>query len=157
MVRRLTIRPLQREDIPALARWVAATPLWQRYGVTEENFGERLSRGLAERATIYVAAEEEIVAGFIWLVARGAFNRSGYVQLIGVRADARARGIGRALMAFAERELAQHTRDVFLLVSEFNTEAQRFYARLGYRQIGALKDYVVPGVSELIFWKCLQR
>ena len=42
---------------------------------------------------------------------------------------------------------------MFLLVSDFNTDAQQFYQRLGYRQVGKLDDYVVPGVSELIFWK----
>jgi predicted GNAT family acetyltransferase len=56
-------------------------------------------------------------------------------------------------MQFAEAQLFAQTREIFLLVSDFNTDAQRFYARLGYHQVGALPDYVVRGVSELIFWK----
>jgi ribosomal protein S18 acetylase RimI-like enzyme len=156
MDRTFDIRPLQSSDIPGLARWVAATPLWQRYGVTETSFAGRLSEGLAGGATIYVAAETAAVAGFIWLITRGAFNRSGYVQLIGVRAGDRGRGVGQALMEFAERELsAQAIADIFLLVSDFNREARRFYGQLGYRQVGALDDYVVPGVSECIYWKRL--
>jgi ribosomal-protein-alanine N-acetyltransferase len=43
-----------------------------------------------------------------------------------------------------------------LLCSDFNTEAQRFYRRAGYEQVGALPDYVVPGVAELIFRKRLR-
>lgn len=147
----LTIRSLLPADIPDIARWVAATPLWQRYNVTAEAFAQRLRDGLANGATIFVAERAGAVLGFVWLVARGAFNRSAYIQLIGVHPDARASGVGRALMEFAEARAESH--DVFLLVSDFNVDAQKFYARLGYRQVGKIDDYVVQGVSELIFWK----
>jgi ribosomal protein S18 acetylase RimI-like enzyme len=149
----LTLRPATAADIPDCARWVAETPLWQRYGVTETSFRERLHDGLAHGATIYVATRAGQVLGFVWFVERGAFNRSGYIQLIGVRPGARSQGAGRALMEFAEKEMFARTRDIFLLVSDFNIDAQRFYQRLGYRQVGVLEDYVVRGVSELIFWK----
>lgn len=145
------IRLLARADIADIARWVAETPLWQRYNVTVESFAQRLREGLESGATIFVAEREGDVLGFVWLVARGAFNRSAYIQLIGVRPDARAKGVGRALMEFAEARA--ESRDIFLLVSDFNTDAQRFYTRLGYRQVGKLDDYVIADVSELIFWK----
>jgi ribosomal protein S18 acetylase RimI-like enzyme len=57
-------------------------------------------------------------------------------------------------MAFA----AQRYRDrghLFLLVSSFNGRAQQFYRRHGYEFIGELKDFLVPGHSELIFHKRL--
>jgi ribosomal protein S18 acetylase RimI-like enzyme len=44
---------------------------------------------------------------------------------------------------------------VFLLTSDFNEDAQAFYRRLGYQQVGAIPDYVVPGITELIFYKRL--
>jgi ribosomal protein S18 acetylase RimI-like enzyme len=154
MVDSITVRPLAPTDIPGIAHWVAATPLWQRYDVTELGFAERLSQGLAEGATIFVAERAGEALGFLWLVARGAFNRSAYVQLIGVRPESRTGGVGRALMQFAEARAS--SRDLFLLVSDFNTEAQAFYARLGYAQVGKLDDYVIPGVSELIFCKRLK-
>lgn len=149
----LTVRHMMPDDIPACARWVAETELWQRYGVTEAGMRERLTTALANGATIHVAEEASAVVGFIWVVARGAFDRSGYIQLVGVQPDQRGRGVGRALMEFAETQLFAHTRAIFLLVSDFNLDAQRFYQRRGYRQVGALEDYVVRGVSELIFWK----
>lgn len=152
---RTNVRPLAREDVADIARWVAATPLWQRYDVTAASFARRLEEGLANGAAIFVAERAGAVLGFVWLVARGAFNRSAYIQLIGVRPEARSGGIGRALMEFAEARA--ESRDIFLLVSDFNTDAQEFYARLGYRQVGKLDDYVVEGVRELIFWKRLKE
>ena len=149
----LTIRSLTATDIPGIASWVAATPLWQRYNVTEESFAKRLQDGLADGTTIFAAEQNGAVVGFLWLVERGAFNRSGYVQLIGVHPDVRSAGIGRALMQLAEKVIFTQGHDLFLLVSDFNTDAQRFYKQLGYRQVGKLDDYVVPGVSERIFWK----
>jgi [ribosomal protein S18]-alanine N-acetyltransferase len=147
------IRPMQPEDIPPCARWIAETPLWQRYGVTEVSIAARLRAGLDYGAMIYVAAEDGEALGFVWMVVHGAFDRSGYIELIGVRPDERGRGLGRALMDFAEARLFTYAPDLFLLVSDFNIDAQRFYQHLGYRQVGALEDYVVRGVTELIYWK----
>ena len=50
-----------------------------------------------------------------------------------------------------------HASDVFLLVSDFNHVAQAFYRRLGYVQVGAIPDYVVSGVTELVFRKRKRR
>jgi len=149
----MNIRALLADDIPALARLMAGDPLWQRYGVTEAGATRRLAEGLAAGATIAVAVADDAVAGFIWYVARGAFNRSGYIMLIGVEPWARGRGVGRGLMEHAEAALFADVRDVFLLVSDFNAAAQAFYRRLGYQQVGAIPGYVVDGVTELVFWK----
>lgn len=150
---KIIVRPLTHADIEGIASWIAATPLWQRYGVTEASFAKRLTDGLASGATIFVAERAGMALGFVWFVERGAFNRSAYIQLIGVRPETRSGGVGHALMEFAEKHIP--SRDMFLLVSDFNTDAQRFYERLGYRQIGRLDNYVTPGIGELIFWKKL--
>jgi [ribosomal protein S18]-alanine N-acetyltransferase len=149
----MIIRPLLSGDVPALARLMAGDPLWQRYGVTEEAAARRLREGFAAGATIAVAEIDGEPVGFVWYVARGAFNRSGYIMLIGVQGDARGTGVGRALMEQAEGALFAHSADVFLLVSDFNQAAQAFYGRLGYEQVGMIPDYVVPGVAELVFRK----
>ena len=153
ITQKIIVRPLTHADIEGIASWVAATPLWQRYGVTETSFAERLATGLASGATIFVAERAGMVLGFVWFVERGAFNRSAYIQLIGVRPETRSDGVGQALMEFAETHTQSH--EMFLLASDFNMDAQRFYERLGYHQVGRLDNYVVAGIGELIFWKKL--
>lgn len=154
----MVIRPLHADDIPALAQLMAVTPLWQRYGVTTASATARLHQGLTQGATIVVAAlrpaeGQPPLAGFLWYVTRGAFQRGGYVMLIGVQPTLRGQGIGEALMHHAERTMFAEVESIFLLVSDFNAAAQRFYQRLGYQQVGALPDFVLSGVSELIFYK----
>ena len=149
----MNIRPMTANDITPLARLMASSPLWQRYNVTEASTARRLSDGLANGMTIAVAEVEGESVGFVWYVERGAFNRSGYIMLIGVKPGMQGHGIGQALMEHAEEILHTGSQDVFLLVSDFNHAAQRFYARLGYQQVGAIPDYVIPGITELIFCK----
>lgn len=153
----LTIRPMQQQDIDPCARLMAENELWQRYQVTQESAARRLQSGLDQQADLLVAEQDGQVCGFVWYVTRGAFQRSGYIMLIGVDPKIQSAGIGAELLTTAEERMAASVSDVLLLVSDFNTRAQRFYNRQGYHQVGALSDYVIPGVSELIFRKSLKK
>ncbi len=126
---------------------------WTRYAMTAERAERVLRSGLNEGADLRVSEDAEGVSGFLWLVPRGAFYHSGYIRLIGVAQRAKGRGTGRALMAAAEADTFAVTSDLFLLVSDFNLDAQAFYQHLGYAQVGVLPDYVLPGNTELIFRK----
>lgn len=147
------LRPMMLSDVPAVAAIIAGSTLWQRYGVTVESAARRLQRGLEAGATITVVEVRGRVAGFVWYVAEGAFQRSGYIMLFAVDPGQRAQGLGRVLLAHAEEFLFAASTSIVLLVSDFNTEAQRFYQRHGYRQVGVLPDYVKAGVNELIYYK----
>ncbi len=136
---------------------MVATPLWQRYGVTLEGASARLSAALRDGMTMLIAADESSTTplGFVWLVLRGAFNRSGYIPLIAVDPACRGQGIGQKLLAAAEERTRQVANDLFLLCSDFNLDAQQFYERQGYARVGEIPDYVVPGIAEVIYRKQL--
>ena len=60
-----------------------------------------------------------------------------YVENIAVDPSAQGRGLGRALMEFAEQEAARHRLNRMALVAhEAVTENQAIYARLGYTETG---------------------
>lgn len=149
----MILRALQPADIPACARLMAVSPLWQRYQVTESSAARRFEQGLSRQATIAVAERVGEITGFIWYETFGAFARSGYVVLVGVQPGLHGQGIGQALMTYAEQQMFSIVDDIFLLVSDFNSAAQRFYQRLGYHQVGSIPDYVIPGITELIYHK----
>ena len=148
----VTIRPMTSSDVQPIAIMMATTPLWQRYAVTVETAAARLAAGLHEDAILLVAADDhDEPLGFVWLVLRGAFSRSGYIPLIAVHPDRRGCGIGQQLLEVAEKLTRQSADDIFLLCADFNVDAQRFYERQGYQRVGVLPDYVMPGLTELIY------
>ena len=105
---------------------------------------------------VYVALDDSSgptprVAGFVVLVMQGVFV--GYIQSLAVRDDRRGRGLGTALMAFAERRILRDVPNVFICASSFNPDARRLYTRLGYQVVGELTDYVVRGHAETLLRK----
>jgi ribosomal protein S18 acetylase RimI-like enzyme len=142
----------------------AATPNdyeWCARVMTSSEPWITLCRNLEEcRATLvrpgielFVARDEDLPAGFV-LVAPYGLAGSPYIASIAVEAEARGKGIGSQLLRFAEEHFADRGH-LFLLVSSFNHRAQNLYRRHGYEFAGELKDYIVPGQSELILHKRL--
>jgi ribosomal protein S18 acetylase RimI-like enzyme len=150
------IRSMQVKDLPSLAAWMVETPLWQRYGLTVEAAIANFENSMARGDWLIVAEDKASVCGFAWVMPKDVFGRSPYLRLIGVRADKTGSGIGTALMNEVERQSATVANELFLLVSDFNVSAQAFYKQRGYTQIGAVEAYVVPDITELIFYKRLK-
>jgi ribosomal protein S18 acetylase RimI-like enzyme len=102
---------------------------------------------------LFIAREAGQPVGFI-LIRPWGFAGSPYIASVAVEESARGKGIGAQLLAFAERHAAG-SRFIFLCVSSFNLRAQALYQRLGYEQVGEIRNYVVDGHSELLFAKRL--
>ncbi|MEP0761742.1 MAG: GNAT family N-acetyltransferase, partial [Chloroflexota bacterium] len=154
----LTFRPMERSDIPLLSGWLAALPLLQRYEFTAGKAEAALEEALRQADMLWVCDAEDMLGracGLAWVMPRGGLGRSAYLRLLAVNETYAGLGIGAGLLAHAEQLVARSTKDMLLLVSDFNVDAQRFYQRQGYTQIGAIPDYVLPGVTELLFRKRL--
>lgn len=153
------VRPMQSEDIAVVAGWLSAVPLWQRYHLTEARALQLLDQAL-QRADVLLVADSDDpggrACGLAWCLPAGAFGRSAYLRILGVHPDRAGQGIGAVLLRQAEATVATSCDDLFLLVADFNTDAQRFYERQGYHQIGVIPGYVLPDVAELLYWKRLR-
>jgi GNAT superfamily N-acetyltransferase len=180
------VRPARRDDLQALARLAAAVatqPLLQRYGASEAGLFRELERIVKDRArpsgdsgppapsgaaeslllaygAAATAGDAESAAAELWGLARfcsrGQFGNGGYLRLLALRPGCEGRGIGTLLLRAVEEEVKQHSSALFLLTSDFNLGAQRFYARHGYLAAGTLPDFARPGITENIFWKRLR-
>ena len=152
----ITIRPMTPDDFAPLAAWMVTVPLWQRYGLTAERAVTNFQNAAQQGEILITADGAEPRCGFAWAIPKGAFGRSAYLRLIGVQPDQSNRGVGAQLLAQVEQQVLPYSGELFLLVSDFNHEAQRFYQRHGYAQVGAIHGYVLPDVVELLFWRRLR-
>ncbi|MDQ7024752.1 MAG: GNAT family N-acetyltransferase [Anaerolineae bacterium] len=148
---------MMADDIGEIAAWMVQVPLWQRYRLTTEIITNQFQTAISERALLYVIEVEgqTVVSGFAWYLAQGAFGRSAYLKQIGVHPDSTGLGIGRQLLAHVEEACKQFSDQLFLLVSDFNKDAQKFYERQDYQHCGTIPAYVLPDVAELIYHKRL--
>ena len=150
------IRPLREADVASLAADLARLPLLVRY----RRDATRIARDLAEASArgdgLLVEERDGRVRALAWFQRAGTLGVGGYLRLLAVAPEATGEGVGAALLVAFEAEVARESRHAFLLVSDFNDGAQRFYERHGYARVGAVPGLVLPDVSELVYWKRLR-
>jgi len=135
-------------DAEWAAKVMSDSEPWVTLGTGYERSLALLGNASRER---YLAKVSGKRAGFLVIIMQGAFV--GYIQLVGVASEFRGRGVGRALIEFAEQRIFRETTNVFICVSDFNQDAQRFYAKMGYHRIGELRDFIVAGHAEILLRK----
>ncbi len=152
----MQLRSLEDDDIPPLAEGLARLPLMQRYSRSAEKLAADLRAAKARGDGLIAAELGGRLEGFCWFLHHGTLGMGGYLRLIAVLDGAQGRGTGAALLAAYEREVARSAAHAFLLVSDFNDPAQRFYERHGWSRVGAIPKLVLPDVDELVYWKRLR-
>ncbi len=104
---------------------------------------EEIAWAVEQPEMVVVAEEKGGIAGFV--IAEVTGPQRGYIITIDVLAQHRKSGVGTQLMEEAHRRLiAAGTRRVILETAVNNTEAIRFYEKLGYTTVRRLKGYY-PG------------
>jgi ribosomal protein S18 acetylase RimI-like enzyme len=137
----------QERDCAAM---MAASDPWRVLGQDYESLLRTMRLPGRER---YVAHVDGRFAGFLLLNLQGSF--AGYIQTVGLAPEFRGQGLGTQLLAFAEQRILRDHQNVFLCVSSFNRAGRRFYARLGYHEVGELTDFLIAGHSEFLLRKTI--
>lgn len=150
------VRPLDPAELPALACGLAGVPLMVRYGRDAAALERSLAAAHGRGEGLLVADDGGTLRGLAWFLREGTLAMGGYLRLIAMLPGAEGKGTGAALLAAFEEQTSARSAHAFLLVSDFNAGAQRFYERHGYARVGALPALVLPGVSELLYWKRLR-
>ena len=149
------IRPLSQDDVARLAAALARLPLLVRYRRSAPQIADDLRAALERGEGLLVEERGGAPRALAWFLRSGTLGVGGYLKLLAVAPEVTGEGIGAALLAAYEGEVAKESRNAFLLVSDFNDGAQRFYERHGYVRVGAVPGLVLPDVSELVYWKRL--
>jgi ribosomal-protein-alanine N-acetyltransferase len=150
------IREAMPGDADLLASRLGGLPLFARYGMSPADLARRLSEAMARGDGVLVACDDSGPIAFAWFLTGGTFAVGGYLRLIAVAPEQQSKNLGASLLAEVEaRVYDAGSRSLFLLVSDFNQAAQRFYVTHGYAEAGRLPKFVRDDVDELIFWKRL--
>lgn len=145
----LAIRPLSNEeDAEWCARLMSTSDPWITLNRRYEQCLTSVRRPDRE---VYLAWENNRRVGFLILCMVGAFV--GYIQTICLAPEARGRGLGTRVIAFAEERILHDSPNVFLCVSSFNERAKKLYLRLGYEVVGTLTNFIVTGHHETLLRK----
>ncbi|KWU23570.1 GNAT family acetyltransferase [Burkholderia sp. MS389] len=130
----VAIRPFERADTDAvLAVWRDAFPQYDETGAPPHRDPLRsIELKLATQPELFFVAISG--ARVVGTLMAGFDGHRGWLYSFGVANDARRLGVGRALIAHAERALAARgCMKINLQVLPGNDDACRFYAALGYR------------------------
>jgi ribosomal protein S18 acetylase RimI-like enzyme len=159
MTASLAFRAMTVADTDRIAAWMSCDPFWIRYGFGERAVVVRELTVAIDRDDVCIVAEVgAVVAGFAWCVPNGMFARHPYLKRLGVAPEFAKQGIGSRILGHLERVLVNRGAvELYLLVADFNTGAQRFYEQSGYQRIAELPDAGIEGVTELLYRKWLDR
>ena len=152
---KLAIAPLRPDQCEAASRVVESNPIWtDRYRYPAARAAADLRAALDRGDVVLAAMQEGTLIGFAWVLPLGAFGRFPYLRLLAVQAGLQGSGAGKALLEAAEAAI-RPARQMLLMVSDFNTGAQRFYLRQGYAQVGSCPDFLADGIAEQLWMKRL--
>jgi len=148
----VTIQSGCMEHLPDCVVALENSELGRRYFAGEGSAERAVTAGL-EQGDVSIALLDGHCAGFIWILPKGVFRSFPYIHIIAVKEDYRNKGIGRKLMAHAERAAFADAAKIFLLVADFNPDAKRLYERIGFRQVGEIPNLYRDGITEYLMMK----
>lgn len=145
-----TVRAMEPRDRDAIVELLTTSEPWITLGFTRADWLAAFDPVLTDREA-YVADVSGEAAGIA--VVRPSYMLGDYLNLLAVAAGERGRGLGRLLVEHVEQVAFARAKNLFICVSDFNTRARGFYARMGYEEVGVLRDLIVAGRSEILLRK----
>ena len=152
------IRSTLPEDTPPLLELARGTGVFNSMDI--QGLGEVLddyhafNRELGHRSVTYLDGDE--VHGFAYFAPAEMTDGSWYLYWIAVRKELQAKGIGGALLGYAEEEVRQNRGRQMLIETSSLAHYEpthRFYRKYGYQETAVVPDYYAEGDSMVIFRK----
>lgn len=145
-----SVRAMEPRDRDAVVELLTTSDPWITLGFTRADWLAAFNPVLLDREA-YVADVGGEAAGIA--VVRPSYMLGDYLNLLAVAAGERGRGLGRLLVEHVEEVAFARAKNLFICVSDFNARARGFYARMGYEEVGVLRDLIVAGRSEILLRK----
>jgi ribosomal protein S18 acetylase RimI-like enzyme len=149
----ITIRKANLGHLEDCKDALCNSKLGEEYFAAEEKALAALTDGITKGEVYVVLDDAGHCLGFIWFILDGIFHIFPYLHILAVKEGYRGQGIGKKLLAFFEETVFVDNAKVFLVVADFNPEAQRLYEQVGYKQVGVIPNLYKEGVTEHLMMK----
>jgi ribosomal protein S18 acetylase RimI-like enzyme len=132
---------------------VKNSDLWDAYFKNNPT-QEAVLEEMISKKQVYIAINEnDKCIGFMGVINNGCFFQFSYLATLAVKKRYRNKGVGEKLVKKFETIGFKKADRVFILVSDFNKQAQKFYRKLGYKKVGNIPDLFKNGISENLLVK----
>lgn len=122
------------------------------YFPQENKVIQAISEGISKQEILVALDNKGLCLGFIWFIRNGAFHGFPYLHIIAIKEEFRNLGIGKELLNYFEKVVAQSSK-VFLVVADFNPKAKQLYEKCGYLEVGVIPNLYKSGVTEFLMMK----
>ncbi len=149
------LRQLTQEEIITVSQTIAQMEPWLTLNYSAQTLTNYLNRQESALHQYGIVVPEQQVVGVICV--RYPWLRGAYIELFAIYHSQQGQGIGRDIVNWLTSELTQNSNlpNLWALVSSFNHEAQHFYQKNGFVEIGQINDFVVAGYDEVLLRKNL--
>lgn len=147
-----SIRPMRPDDRDTVIALLGDSDPWKTLGYDQEDWG-RIFCPTPQGRESFVGEIEGRIAAIA--IVRPKFLLGDYLELLGVAAWARGKGMGKQLLTHVETSVFARTKNLFACVSDFNQGAREFYMKQGYQEIGPMPNFLIPGTAEILLRKTI--
>jgi ribosomal protein S18 acetylase RimI-like enzyme len=156
-----TIRPATLSDLGRIKEIAVAAEM---FSVDEAEFFDEMVNGaldgsLEDHQWLVVETSDGAVVGAAQFAPEPFADRMWNLYFIAVDPSHQGTGIGSALMAHVEADLAQRGEDLArtLVVETSSTDqyarTRSFYAGIGYDEEARIRQFYGPDDHKVVFWK----
>ena len=147
------LRPLTHDDVVIISNSLVKMEPWQTLGYSADTLSNYLLRS-DDLLYRYALVESEKIVGI--LCVRYPWLRGACLELLAIFPSQQGKGSGREVISWLESELGENNlHNLWTLVSSFNLDAQHFYEKLGFIEVGQFDDFILQGYAELLLRKVL--
>ena len=158
-----TIRPAATDDLERIKEIAVAAEMFsvEEAEFFDEMFNGALDNSLEDHQWLVAETSDGAVVSAAQFAPEPFADRMWNLYFIAVDPEHQGSGIGSALMAHVEADLAargeDHARTLVVETSSTDQYARtrEFYAGIGYDEEARIREFYGPGDHKVVFWKKL--